>query len=173
MTKEVRYIIENRTFPPSLGDYLAYWQFAIPVVLFFVGIRFIWNGISLWNYLLGALFILIAPISAYFIYRRIKQINAFDEIENNRSQDDNFQYVSRALKNLNVVDVDRDIHNWTISARHKSTFLPPPYEWLTIVCLDEKILVNSRPLPPTAFLWLRRNAMIEFRKVMKQTTPYQ
>jgi hypothetical protein len=89
------------------------------------------------------------------------------KIHNNRTQEENFGTVQEILKKLTIVEIDRDIHNWTVNAKYKNEFIPPFFEWLTIVCLDKRILVNSRPAQPTIMLWLRRNAMIHFKKLLK------
>ena len=95
---------------------------------------------------------------------RLRQINRFEELENTRTNQENFEHCILKLKTLNIAEVDNDVHNLTINAKYRSTLIPPFYEWLTIVCLDNKILVNSRPTPTTLLFWLRRNAIIEFVK---------
>ena len=164
MTTEVRYIIENRKFKRTWDDHLTYWEFFFPMLAGVLGLVFLYEGKELGNYIIGTLLILSTFPLTNFLLVRLRQINGFEEFENKRTNAENFEHCILGLKTLNIVEVDNDVHNLTINAKYRSTLIPPFYEWLTIVCLDNKILVNSRPTPTTLLFWLRRNAMIEFVK---------
>ena len=79
-----------------------------------------------------------------FILVRRRQLNEFEETKNNRTREENFEIVLKGLKKLNVVEIDRDLHNWTINAKYKSSLVAPAAEWLTIICLDACILVEFK-----------------------------
>jgi uncharacterized membrane protein YiaA len=164
MTREVKYIIENKRFKRTWDDYLSYWEFVVPVLIFNYGLDLTARGLDPKDYFLGPLLIVVAFLLVKFILLRKRQLNEFEEIKNTLTQAENFEQVLKGLKILNVVEVDQDGHNWTINARYKSSLIPPVHEWLTIVCLDNRVLVNSRPTPATMLLWIRRSAMIDFKK---------
>jgi len=164
MTTELRYIIENKKFKRTWDDYLTYWEFLVPMLATVVGLVFLYEGKEIGNYIMGPLLIISALPLTRFMLVRLRQINRFEELENTRTNQENFEHCILKLKTLNIAEVDNDVHNLTINAKYRSTLIPPFYEWLTIVCLDNKILVNSRPTPTTLLFWLRRNAIIEFVK---------
>ena len=164
MTTEVKYIIKNRKFKQTWDDYLTYWEFIIPILTSVVGLIFLYEGKETKNYVLGTLLILSTFLLTKFLLVRLRQLNGFEELQNKRTSKENFDYCIQTLKRLNIKEIDKDIHNLTINAKYRSTLIPPIYEWLTIVCLDNKILVNSRPTPATILFWIRRNAIIEFIK---------
>ena len=166
MTKEVQYIIENKKFKRKWEDFLPYWEFLIPMLIFFVGLESILKGKALEDYALGLLLMSVTFFLTSFGLLRARQMNDFEEIRNTMTKEDNFNVVLQGLKSMGVVEVDRDIDNWTISAKYKTTFLPPVFEWLTIVCQDNKLLINSRPTPGTFLLWLRRNAIIDLKRLV-------
>lgn len=166
MTREIKYIIENKKFQSTWGDYLSYWEFLIPVLILGYGLELTVSASGLKGYFIGTLLAVVAFLLTKFIFLRKKQLNEFEEIKNRMTQAQNFEDVLKGLKTLNMVEVDRDFHNWIINAKYKSSFIPPVYEWLTIVCLDNRVLVNSRPTPTTMMLWIRRNAMIDFKRLM-------
>jgi hypothetical protein len=166
MTQEVKYIIENKRFKTTWDDYLSYWEFIVPLLSFIYGLDLTVRSSGLEDYFLSALLVVVAFLLTKFILLRRKQLNEFEEMENRMSQAENFEVVLKGLKTLSVVEVDRDVHNWTINAKYKSSLIPPVYEWLTIVCLDNRVLVNSRPTPATMLLWLGRNAMIDFKRLV-------
>lgn len=166
MTREVRFIIENKRFKASWEDYAVYWEFIAPVLIFIFGFELTIKGAKLIDYVLGPVTISASFPLIPFMLRRKRQLTEFEEIPNTRTKEVNFEIILQGLKTLNVVEVDRDIHNWTINAKYKTSSLPPVYEWLTIVCMDNLVLVNSRPVPVTMLLWIRRNAMIEFKRLV-------
>ena len=166
MTREVKYIIENKRFRRKWDDYLWYWEFIVPILIFMYGLELIIRGGYLENYFLGTLSIIAAFLLTRFILLRKRQLNEFEEIENKRTQAENFEMVLKGLKSLNVVEIDKDVHSWTINAKCKSSLIPPVFEWLTIVCMDNCLLVNSRPTPSTMMFWIRRNAMIDFQRLV-------
>ena len=166
MTREVKYIIENKRFRRKWDDYLWYWEFIVPILIFMYGLELIIRGGYLENYFLGTLSIIAAFLLTRFILLRKRQLNEFEEIENKRTQAENFEMVLKGLKSLNVVEIDKDVHSWTINAKCKSSLIPPVFEWLTIVCMDSCLLVNSRPTPSTMMFWIRRNAMIDFQRLV-------
>jgi len=162
MTSEVKYIIENRRFKKTWDDYLSYWEFMAPITAVIIGFFLLYEGREIKNYIIGVLLILLTYPLTRFLFLRLRQLNEFEELERKGTDVENFNYVIQKLKTLNIVELENDIHSLTINAKYQSTFIPPVFEWLTIVCLDNKILVNSRPFPAGMILWLRRNAMIEF-----------
>lgn len=164
MTAEVRYIIENKRFKRTREDYAIYWELLIPIGIFAVGLNQLIKGLEFNDYLRGTLLILVSISLTKFVLHRLSQLNQFEELNNKRTKEENFEHCLDKLKNLNIVDIDKDVHNLAINAKYKGTFILPIYEWLTIVCLDNKVLVNSRPAPTTLLFWFRRNTMIDFRK---------
>lgn len=166
MTREVNYIIEHRKFQSTMDDYATYLQFLAPLFIFILGVTFLIEDGVTPTVLLGALLILLSLPLTWFLLVRIKQLNRFEELKNTKTKEDNFALCLAKLQALNIATIDRDFHNSTISAKYMSTLIPPRYEWLTIVCLDNTILVNTRPDPSIILLWVRRNAMIEFRKTI-------
>lgn len=162
MTSEVRYIIENRKFKRTWGDYLSYWEFIAPVLTIVIGFFLLYAGKEIKNYIIGISLILVTYPLTRFLSIRLRQLSGFEELQIKGTSEENFDYVVQRLKTLNIVELEKDIHTLTINAKYRSIFIPPAFEWLTIVCLDNKILVNSRPFPASMMLWLRRNAMIDF-----------
>lgn len=162
MTSEVAYIIENRKFKKTWDDYFTYGEFLAPVLTVVIGFVLLYEGGEVNNYIIGILLILVTYPLTRFLLIRLRQLNGFEELRIKGTREENFHYVIQKLKTLNIVELDNDIHSLTINAKYRSTFIPPVYEWLTIVCLDDKILVNTRPFPAGMILWLRRNAMIDF-----------
>lgn len=162
MTSEVRYIIENRKFKRTWDDYLSYWEFIAPLLTVIIGLSLLYAGGEIKNYIIGVLLILLTYPLTRFLFVRHRQLSDFEELQIKGTSEENFNYVIQQLKTLNIVELNMDIHSLTINAKYRSTFIPPVFEWLTIVCLDDKILVNSRPFPASMILWLRRNAMIDF-----------
>ncbi len=166
MIREVKYIIENKRFKGTWDDYLSYWEFVIPILIFLYGLELTVKGADFMDYFVGPLLVIVAFLLTKFILLRKRHLNEFEEIKNKRTQEENFEIALNGLKRLNVVEIDRDVHNWTINAKCKSSLIPPVFEWLTIVCLDNCVLVNSRPTPPTMMFWIRRNAMIDFKRLV-------
>jgi hypothetical protein len=166
MTREVKYIVENKRFKGTWDDYLPYWEFAVPILIFLFGLELSIKAVALKDYLFGPLLLIVAILLTKLILLRKRQLNEFDEIQNTMTQSENFNAVLTGLKALNVTEVERDVHNWTINAKYKSRLIPPVFEWLTIVCLDNRILVNSRPTPAILMFWVRRNAMIDFKRLV-------
>ena len=163
MTSEVRYIIENRKFKKTWEDYFDYFEFIFLILVPLKGVLLIYEGGGVINYVLGTLLIMATFPLAKFMFVRHRQLNEFEEIESKGTSEENFIRVLQGLKTLNIIELDRDFLNVTINAKYRATVLIPPFiEWLTIVCLDDKILVNSRPFPPSRIMWFRRNAMIDF-----------
>jgi hypothetical protein len=162
MTSEVRYIIENRKFKRTWDDYLSHWEFIAPVLTLVIGFLLLYEGTKIENYIIGILLMLLTYPLTRFLFIRLRQLSGFEELQIKGTSEENFNYVIQRLKTLNIVELENDIHSSTINAKYRSTFIPPVFEWLTIVCLDDKILVNSRPFPASMMLWLRRNAMIDF-----------
>jgi hypothetical protein len=163
MTREVRYIMENRRFKRTWDDYLCYWEFLVPILIFVIAIELSFRGSKIQDYLISLILIVVSAMLTRFAALRNRQLNEFEEITNKLSQADNFYVVLEGLKKLNVIEIDKDFHNWTINAKCKSKSLPP-VEWLTIVCLDNRVLINSRPTPTTILFWFRRAAMIDIRR---------
>lgn len=143
MTREIKYIIENKRFKTTWDDYLSYWEFVIPALIFIYGFELTIRASGIKDYFIGPSLIVVAILLTKFILLRRKQLNEFEEIKNGMTQTENFEVVLKGLKTLNVIEVDRDVHNWTINAKYKSSLIPPVYEWLTIVCLDNRVLVNQ------------------------------
>lgn len=164
MATEVKYIIENRKFKQTWDDYMVFWEFIIPVLTTITGLSFLYQGNGITSYLIGTFLIIFSFSVTKFLLIRLKQLSGFEELENKRTKEENFEHCVLTLQTFNIVEIDNDIHNLTINAKCRSTLMPTIYEWLTIVCLDNKILVNSRPTPTSILFWLRRNAMIEFKK---------
>lgn len=166
MTGEVRYIIENKKFKQTWSDYLVYWEFVVPALMVVAGINFIFNGETILDYSIGIILILVSFPLVYFLRIRIRHLTGFEELINAGTDEENFNLCIQRLKNLNIVKVEADFHNLTINAKFRSIFIPPFYEWLTIVCLNKRILINSRPEPTFVLLWLRRNAVLELIKIL-------
>jgi hypothetical protein len=145
MTSEVKYIVENRKFKRTWGDYLSYWEFIVPITAVVIGFFLLYEGREIKNYIIGVLLVLLTYPLTRFLFLRLRQLNEFEELELKGTNEENFNYVIQRLKTLNIVELEKDIHTLTINAKYRSTFIPPVFEWLTIVCLDDKILVNSRP----------------------------
>lgn len=164
MTTEVKYIVEHKKFKRTWDDYVTCWEFIIPIVTTLVGLILLYEGNEIEKSIIGTVLIVSSFPLMMFLLMRLRQINGFEELESKRTKEKNFQHCILRLKTLNIVEVDNDINNLTISAKYKSTLIPPVYEWLTIVCLDNKLLVNSRPTPATLLFWFRRNAIIAFIK---------
>ena len=163
MTSEVRYIIENRKFKKTLVDYFDHFEFIFVIMVPLKGVLLLYEGGGVIKYVLGTMLILSTFPLAKFMSVRHRQLYEFEEIESKGTSEENFVRVLQGLKTLNIVELDRDFLNVTINAKYKATSLIPPFiEWLTIVSLDDKILVNSRPFPPSRIMWFRRNAMIDF-----------
>jgi len=138
----------------------------MPILIFLYGLELTVTGEEVKSYFLGPLLVIVAFLLTKFILLRTRQLNEFEEIKNRMTQAENFEIVLKGLKSLNVIEVNRDVHNWTINAKYKSKLIPPVFEWLTIVCLDNRVLVNSRPTPTTMMLWIRRKAMIDFKRLV-------
>ena len=170
MTTEVRYIIENRKFKRALEDYLDYGEFIVPILTLGIGSFFLYEGKEIKNYIIGILLILSTFPLTKFLLIRHRQLNGFEELQNKGTGQENFNYVIQRLKTLNIVELDKDVHNLTINAKYRSILIPPVFEWLTIVCLDDMILVNSRPFPTTMLLWFGRNAIIDFIKCVNSAS---
>lgn len=162
MTTEVRYIIENRKFKRTWDDYLTCWEFIVPMLTIAVGFSLLYEGKEIKNYIIGILLLISTVPLTKFLFIRLRQLNGFEELQNKGTSEESFSHVIHRLKTMNIVELDKDIHNFTINAKYRSTLIPPVFERLTIVCLDDKILVNSRPFPATMLFWFRRNALIDF-----------
>lgn len=167
MTKEIKYIIENKRFRRTWDDYLSYLGFIGPIVLFVLSLELIIRRSDPQENIVGVILIIASFFLTRFLVVRTKQLNEFEELKKEGTQEENFAEVVKGLKQLNVVEIIQDANNSTISAKYKTKLLPPVFEWLTIVCLDDRILVNSRPIPAVGLIWLRRNAIIDFRRVLQ------
>lgn len=166
MTREINYIIENKKFKKTWDDYLPCWEFLIPILAFAYGLELTIRGQALPNYFVGSSLILGSILLVRFALLRKRQLIEFEEVANKMIQEENFNLVLEGLRKISVVEVDNDIHSWTINAKYKTTFLPPFFEWLTIVCLDNRVLINSRPSPVTIVFWIRRNAVMDVKKFL-------
>lgn len=166
MTRDINYIIKNKKFKTTWDDYLLYWEFLVPILVFGYGLELTIKQQGTTGYLVGPSLIVASIILVRFALLRKRQLNEFEEVINEMTQEENFSQVLEGLRKISVVEVDKDIFNWTIQAKYRTTFLPAVFEWLTIVCLDNRILINSRPAPATIIFWIRRNAVLDFKRVM-------
>ena len=166
MTAEIKYIIENKRFKRSWDDYLSYFGFVVPIAVFILGLELTIRRSDFKENIAGVILLIASAFLTRFLLIRTSQLNEFEELKNEKTQEENFAMVLQGLSRLNIVEMDKDLHHSVINARYKTKLLPPVFEWLTIVCLDNRILVNSRPIPATGILWFRRNAMIDFKRVL-------
>lgn len=166
MTEEIKHIIEKKRFRRSWDDYLSYFGFVVPIAVFILGLELAIRRSVFKENIAGLILIIASVFLTRFLLIRTSQLNEFEEIRNEKTQEENFAMVLQGLSQLNIVEIDKDLHNCAINARYKTKLLPPVFEWLTIICLDNRVLVNSRPIPAVAILWIRRNAMIDFKRVV-------
>lgn len=160
MNKEVADIIQKKRFRRTWEDYLIFWEFLIPVLVGIFGIDRFNEG----DFLVGGPLIVVGVGLTIFLIFRATQLNQFVAVRNSNTRQLNFDLSYKGLKNMRAATIETDLANWTLNAKCSAAAASPLDEWLTIVCLDNAVLVNSRPAPAILIFWWRRSALNAFRK---------
>ena len=164
MTKEISYIIENRKFKSTWSESigLAVWLLMIFAGTI-VGLSFAISGGNFFERLFGLLAIIILLYLAFNAYRKFKLLNTFVTVETGLNQRDNYNNASEIIKKILPTKTEYDNHNYCISIKIKDYLLlfgkiatrqnfPV---WITIVALDNVLLINERPEQPEFIFWTR------------------
>ena len=154
MTKEIRFIIENHKFKSSWTEYFTFVFSLICLILVtIIGLSFLISGEG-WQEKIAGLFITVMTIIGMVnLIRRFPNLNRFIVVETDKNQEDNYQFATKLVKEIDPKEIDHDIHNFCISAKVFSypEFIPKIItqsgfpSWITIVSLDNKLLINERP----------------------------
>lgn len=170
MKREVKYIIENKKFKTTWEDFASYLELIMPVVICLYGLQFAMKGNRIQDYVIGSILIVGSIILTRFALYRKRKLNGFEEIKTQLTQVDNFYAARETLRSLKCVEIDTDRHNFTINAKYEASVFNPVAEWLTIVCVDNCILVNTRPVPVTILFWIKRRAWSAFTKAFNSAS---
>ena len=175
MTTEIRHIIQNKKFKSNWTEY-----FGIVVMLVMliscaiVGLSFSISGNGVTERLIGLLAMLGFFYLAFNAVRKFRLLNTFVTVETGLDQLENYKNTSQIVKNLPTTKTDYDFHNFCINVKLKdyapifgkySTRQAFPI-WLTVVSLDNVVLINERPEQPEFVFWTRRS-IDEFIKSLK------
>lgn len=164
MTTEIRFIIENKRFKSDSSEYLIFFFAFIFFVVITAGGLYLVVYVEDWLVKLTGLQIgSLGCLATYNLVRRFKQLNKFEGIETSNGQAENYDWMAQLVKTLYPLEVEYDIHNFCISAKvsHFSTFMVDTLRnsgfssWLTILCLDGKLLINERPEITGLAFWTR------------------
>ncbi len=174
MTKEIRFVIENHKFKSEWAEYFTFIFVVICLTLAtIIGLSFLISGETWTEKIIGTFISLLTTLGTINLIRRFPNLNKFTVIETNENQVDNYRFATKLVKEINPIEIDHDIHNFCISAKVFSypDFIPKILRqsgfpsWITIISLDNKLLVNERP--QIASLALLSNYSLErFLKLM-------
>ena len=154
MTKEIRFIIENHKFKSEWAEHftLIFAVFCLTLVTI-IGLSFLISGAAWQEKIVGLFISLATTLGTFNLIRRFPNLNKFIVIETDKKQVDNYRFATKLVKEIDPKEIDHDIHNFCISAKVCSypNFIPRTLRqsgfpsWITIISLDNKLLVNERP----------------------------
>ena len=154
MTKEIRFIIENHKFKSERAERFTFIFVVICLTLVtIIGLSFLISGETWKEKIVGAAYFLLTTLGTINLIRRFPNLNKFTVIKTDKNQIDNYQFATKLVKEIDPIEIDHDIHNFCISAKVFSypDFIPKTLRhsgfpsWITIISLDNKLLVNERP----------------------------
>ena len=179
MTKEIRFIIENHKFKSEWTERFTF-MFAVACLTLVTIIGLSYSiSIETWpERIAGLLIPLMTTFGIINLIRRFPNLNKFTVVNTGKNQVDNYQFATKLVKEIDPIETEHDIHNFCISVKVFSypDFIPKTLRrsgfpsWITIISLDNKLLINERPEILRLALW-SNYSLERFLKLIDKDAP--